>query len=242
MSFQEATAVKQVDSHTYTADFSPSWVIGSVPHGGYVTACFQQVVRRHFATTLLGQNQPNTITLHLEFLRRTQTGPATFKVKDVKLGRQTSTVHVSLAQDGREEVVGYITNSNMTSESGFSGATKWSLHPKPLPISSPSHLDADMDPNWGERREWPFVDFRKATTKIRSWFPKQGQHSLACLDMWYCFKDEQSTFTNESLGYVLDTFPQIIESYVMGGLDTYGVDFEVKYSPEEQKEIMKERG
>ena len=238
--FAQATKVKQIDSHTYEADFSPEWVIGTVPHGGYVTACFQTVVRKHFDTTLRKQRQPHTITLHLDFLRRTQVGRAIFKVKDVKLGRQTTTVHVALIQDDREEVVGYINNANMTSETGVTYPTDWHLHPKAAPADF-SAMEADTDPNWGERKEWPFVEFRKATTKIRSWFPRQGQHSQACLDMWYCFKDPNSRFTNESLGYVCDSFPQIVEAYILGNLDPYSVDFERKYSQEQQKKILNHR-
>lgn len=173
--FAEATACTQIDANTYRTHFAPDWVIGSVPHGGYVTSCFLQVVQTHFVTTLKKQNQPHTITLHLDFLRRTQTGPAEFKVKDVKLGRQTSVVHVTLTQDGREEVVGYFTNSNIPTEKGVTYSTEWKLNPQPLPVSNFEALERDEDPLWGHRREWPFVDFRKATTKIRSWFPRQGK-------------------------------------------------------------------
>jgi hypothetical protein len=236
--FNEATACKQVDAHTYTVNFAPDWVIGSVPHGGYVASSFMRVVRKHFDTTLKRQNQPHTIALHLDFLRRTQVGLATFHVNDIKLGRQTSVIHVTLTQDDREEVVGYITNSNIPTEKGVTYSTNWQLQPQPLPISSFSALKDGSDPLWGERHEWPFVDFRKASTKLRSWFPRQGQRSPASLDMWYCFRDPNSRFTNESLGYVCDTFPQLIEQYILGGLDPYSIEFERRYSQEEQKKIM----
>lgn len=238
MTFEEATSVKQVETHTYTVDFSGDWVIGTVPHGGYVTSCFLAVVRKHFDTTLRKQNQPHTMTLHLDFLRRTQVGLATFKVKDVKLGRQTSIVHVSLEQDGREEVVGYITNSNIATETGVTFSTMWELRPQPLPVSNFSALEVDQDPHWGERKKWPTAEFRKATEHIRTWFPRRGQHSNACLSMWYCFKDPNSRFTNESLGFVCDSFPQIMESYLLGNVDSYSIEFEQKYSQEEQKRII----
>lgn len=230
--------MQQVDSHTYSAYFQEAWTIGTVPHGGYVTSYFQQVVRKHFDTTLQKQKQPHTITLHLDFLRRTQTGPATFRVKDVKLGRQTSIVHVTLTQDDREEVVGYITNSNINTETGFSHPTGWEIHPKP-PATDVSKLDSDADELWGERKEWPFVDFRKVTKQIRSWFPRKGQYSPAIVDQWLCLKDPQDRFTNESLGFVADTFPQIIEGMVLDDLDVYGVEFERKNSKEEQRRLMK---
>lgn len=239
MNFPQATAVQQLSSHTYRADLQENWCIGTVPHGGYVTSILQQVVRTHFDTTLKKQDQPHTLALHLDFLRRTQTGPATFTVKDVKLGRQMSIVHVTLTQDDREEIVGYITNTNLRKESGVSFPTQWSLHPKPLPVADFAAMEAGRDPNWGERKTWPFSEFRKAASHIRSWFPRAGQHSNSCLDMWYTFSDPSVRFTTESLGFVIDTFPQTIEAFVLG-FDPYSVVVEEKYSDDEQRRMMKE--
>lgn len=148
MSFAEATSIKQIDPHTYEIDFSSSWVIGTVPHGGYVTACLMTAVRKHFDTTLRKQDQPHTITLHLDFLRRTETGPATIRIQDVKLGRQTSVVHIALSQGSREEVLGYITNSNMRTETGASFPTTWELHPQPPPVPDFSLLEAGKVSIW----------------------------------------------------------------------------------------------
>lgn len=237
MKIAEATGVQQVDSHTYTADFNDAWSIGTVPHGGYVTSCFQQVVRKHFDTTLRKQNQPHTITLHLDFLRRTQTGLATFTVKDVKLGRQTSVIHVTLIQDDREEVIGVMTNSNLDTESGVSFPTGWQINPPPPPTDV-SKLDCDSDELWGERQEWPFSGFRKVTRQTRSWFPRKGQHSPAIVDMWLSLRDSSDRFSNENLGFVADVFPQIMESYLLG-FDPYSVDFERQHSREEQVKLMK---
>ena len=182
-----------------------------------------RVVSLHFATTLAKQNQPHTVTLHLDFLRRTQIGPATFVVKDVKLGRQTSVVHVTLLQDDREEVVGYITNSNITAEEGVSFDTAWKLQPPP-PKADLSKFDSDQDPNWGERRRWPYADFRKATLNVRSWFPRAGQPAAGVIDEWLSLKNGEN-WTNESLGSVVDTFPQVIETYILGD-DPYSIDSE----------------
>lgn len=182
-----------------------------------------RVVSLHFATTLAKQNQPHTVTLHLDFLRRTQIGPATFVVKDVKLGRQTSVVHVTLLQDDREEVVGYITNSNIATEEGVSFSTAWKLQPAPPPADL-SKFDSDEDAHWGERKQWPFADFRKATLNVRSWFPRAGQPAAGLVDEWLSLKNGEN-WTNESLGSVVDTFPQVIETYVMGD-DPYSIDNE----------------
>ncbi|KAI9704294.1 MAG: hypothetical protein M1836_007155 [Candelina mexicana] len=209
--FAEATSVEPIDTHNYSANFPDDWCIGSVPHGGFVTSVFLQVASTHFQTTLSMQNHPHTITLHLEFVRRTQVGAATFHVKDVKLGRQTSTIHVSLTQDNREEVVGYITNSNIHTETGPTYSTRFSLLPPSYPADN-SKFNANQDALWNEQIKMPFAEFRKASTKVRFFFPREGQRSRSIADEWICFRNGDG-FTNESLGYVADTWPQIVEFF-----------------------------
>jgi acyl-coenzyme A thioesterase PaaI-like protein len=169
-------------------------------------------VRTHFATSLAKQNQPHTIALHVEFLRRTQAGPATFKVGDVKLGRQTSIVHVSMEQDNRQEVIAYVTNSNIDNESGFSFDTEYKLSP-PVPSVDLAKLENDTDPNWFRLGEMPFARFRKATQKVVFHFPRDGQALKCGADEWLCFSDG-TNFNNSSIGFVADMFPQVIEQHL----------------------------
>lgn len=185
---------------------------GVVPHGGYITSCFLQVAKTHFSKTLSRQNQPHTITLHLEFVRRTEVGPATFKVRDVKVGRLTSTVHISLFQNGREEVIGYLTNSNIPREDGPSYDTRWRLDPPPRPLGSTAALAAGSDAEWLEQKSMPFSKFRKASQNIRFFFPARGQPAPGVADQWMAFRNGER-FTNASLGMVADMFPQIPESF-----------------------------
>lgn len=176
-----------------------------------MTGCILQVVATHFSTALAKQNQPHTIALHVEFLRRTQAGPATFRVDDVKLGRQTSIVHVHMSQDGREEVVAYATNSNIDTEEGVSFDTEYKLVPPPPPVDL-SKLEKDMDQNWRLEENMPFPNFRKASQKVKWYFPREGHVSQSIRDEWICLADG-SNFTNASIGFVVDMFPQIVESY-----------------------------
>lgn len=201
-SWSDGTAVRQLSSHTYEAHFVDDWCIGTVPHGGYVTGTFLQVAKAHFHTTLSAQNQPHTITLHLDFLRRTQEGPALFTVKDVKLGRQTSIIHVKLNQGDRDEVVGYITNSNMNKESGVTFSTDWKLMPPPAPVDL-ALLKQDKDKNWARQMAMPFAFFRKATQKTQFYFPRIGQQKKSSADEWIRLKSGEK-WTNTSLGYVAD--------------------------------------
>ncbi|KAF2098600.1 hypothetical protein NA57DRAFT_39122 [Rhizodiscina lignyota] len=209
--FDKATEIRQVDSHTYSAHFPDEWCIGTVPNGGFITSCFMLVASKHFSTTLAKQNQPHTMTLHLEFMRRTQKGPATFKVKDMKLGRQASVIHVSLVQDGREEVVGYLSNTNMHTEEGASFPTDWEMHPPPLPADH-SKFEKDEDPHWIEQKRMPFAGFRKSSTRMKWFFPRKGQRLRSISDEWVRWSSGEK-FSQESLGFVCDNFPLVVESY-----------------------------
>lgn len=77
-----------------------------------------------------------------------------------------------------------------------------------------SRFEADTDPNWGERKRWPFADFRKATDNVRSWFPRAGQPCAGVIDEWLCLRNGEN-WTNEALGSVVDTFPQVVETFVL---------------------------
>ncbi|KAL8789848.1 MAG: hypothetical protein Q9213_000916 [Squamulea squamosa] len=220
-SFAEATTVKALDSHTYQGHFLDEWCIGNesgrntVPHGGFVTSCFLSAASLHFSTTHAARKQPHTITLHLSFLRRTSIGPALFTIHDVKLGRRTSTVHVSLTQHDNNTdpiVVGYLTQSNLFTEVGISLPTKWSLHPPPLPLLSTHALKADNDPNYTHLPPHRHSPFRKAARRTEFYLPRQGQLAPAMADEWLGLSSGKR-FTQNSLGFVVDQFPQIVEVY-----------------------------
>lgn len=184
-----------------------------------------QVAKTHFSTTLAKQNQPHSITLHLEFVRRTEVGEATFIVRDVKLGRLASTIHISLFQNGREEVLGYFIHANIPLESGPSFETQWALEPKPAPVSLPA-LAVGSDSNWAEQKNMPFAAFRKASQNVRLFFPRRGQPEGSVADEWITLKSDEK-FTNVSLGLVVDMFPQMIEAF-RTDTDPYSVEAKTK--------------
>ena len=183
-----------------------------VPHGGFVTATFLKVAEAHFNGTLSSQKQTHSIALHLDFLRRTQAGNALFTVKDTKLGRQTSVIHVTLSQDDREEVVGYITQSNMITEAGVTFHTNYALHPAPLPVDL-ARLNNDDDEHWARQPEMPFASFRRATLKTQFHFPRNGQLANSMADEWIRLNNGEK-WTNSSLGYVCDMWPMPVEAFL----------------------------
>ncbi|KAL8873749.1 MAG: hypothetical protein Q9174_000835 [Haloplaca sp. 1 TL-2023] len=223
--FARATAVTAIDSHNYLAYFPDEWCIGNVPHGGYVSSCFLSATALHFSTTHASRNQPHTITLHLTFLRRTALGPARFSIRDVKLGRRTSTVHVELTQGDKVTepcVVGYLTQSNLRSETGLSLPTEWSLYPPPVPLSTTNALMEGTDQGW-IRSTGRYPGFRKASQRMKWWVPRRGQLEPGMADEWICWGDG-GRFTQSALGVIIDQFPQVVEIHpftnpVSGGDD-----------------------
>lgn len=243
VTFAEATAVKAVGSHSYEGNFPSDWCIGKgmspppvyileanpspVPHGGVVCANFLAVAKLHFETTLAAQNQPHTIAFHVDFLRRTQSGPCFFTVTDTKLGRQTSIIHISMSQ-GREEVVGYITRSNLITESGLSLDTGFALHPTPPPVELAKLLD-DNDEHWARQPDMPFASFRKASTKLQFHFPRQGQLHKSLGDQWIHLTTGEK-ITNETLGFIADMFAMPVEQ-IRGKENPYEVKASAQAKP-----------
>lgn len=107
--FEQASRIQSLSSHEYGIEVHADFSWGSVAHGGYLFSLLWEVIAEHFRSTLTSYDQPDTIAMHVELLRPVPLGRAEVKVKDVRLGKGSSSVHVSLVQGGKERVVGYAT-------------------------------------------------------------------------------------------------------------------------------------
>jgi hypothetical protein len=85
------------------------------------------------------------------------------------------------------------------------------------------------DQNWVEQKAMPFANFRKASNRVRFFFPRKGQQMKSLTDQWLRFRNGEK-FTNESLGYVADMFPQIVESFTADE-DPYAVKQSIVKDP-----------
>jgi len=75
-----------------------------------------------------------------------------------------------------------------------------------------SDLRSNNDQNWEAAAASPFPAFRKASANIEFYLPRNGQFEKSMTDEWLRFTNGEK-FTMESLGYVADMFPQVVESY-----------------------------
>ncbi|OAL28137.1 hypothetical protein AYO20_09556 [Fonsecaea nubica] len=236
--FADVLPIKQLSSHQYTLTLENEWCIGTVPNGGYTTSAFLMVARTHMSLTHGSRSEPHPVNMHLEFLRRTSVGPAVFTVKDVKLGSRISNLHIVLAQkqehngQWQDQVQGYITMSNIATEQGLSFDTQYQLWPPALPANLALLGTKGRDENYTIRANDPFPAFRRAGQNIQIYLvqphrrrqPGQSGQPRAIVDQWVRFapktpslnpsKNITGRWTNDALGFVVDMFPQIVESYV----------------------------
>jgi hypothetical protein len=211
------------EHHTDTNTLSP------VPNGGYVTSSFLVVARTHMSQTHSTRSEPHAVNLHLEFLRRTSVGDAIFTVQDVKLGSRISNLHITLSQpkhpgdhDLEDKAQGYITMSNIATEEGLSLDTEYSLaSPPALPAHLPTLAGHNLDQNYTIRAADPFPEFRRAAQNIQMFLVrpdrKDSSRPKSINDQWVRFSPNQvpnGRWTNDALGFLVDMFPQIVESYI----------------------------
>lgn len=248
--FAHVLPVKPLESHKYTVNFERNWCIGTVPNGGYTTTAFMLVASKHMQCTHANRKQNNVINLHLEFMRRTAVGEAIFTVKDVKMGSRVSNLHLTLAQKEHDTdklvdvVEGYFTMSDMSAEDGLSLQTGYEIFPKPLPVSL-SDLAQNCDKNYIRRGRDPFADFRRAGQNMMMHLIRPDRRPndfpKALIDQWVLFRPygQNGRHTNDALGFIVDVFPQIIESYVNPDLEEASLGQDL--SKNEADELIKNR-
>ena len=223
--FADFVKVKPLSSHSYAVDLDGDWAIGTVPNGGYTASVFFIIASTHMRTTHPKRSCIHPINVHLQYPRRTSAGPAIFNVRDVKIGSRISNLHMALSQQQEngqwaDEVEGYVTMSNLAQEEGLSLDTQHKLYPPSLPVNLKALEEKGEDENWLTRSKDPFPNFRRAAQHVQfhlmrpSSRPKDRPKSIA--DQWSRFTPykKPGRWTNESLGFVCDMFPQIVESYV----------------------------
>ncbi|SPO07751.1 uncharacterized protein DNG_10446 [Cephalotrichum gorgonifer] len=220
MSFQTATVVTRLTSNTYSVQLSDDWCMGSVPNGGYVASVFLSVIRAHFRGTLAYLDQPDTMSAQLQYLRRTQAGPAVVSIEHLKLGSSTSAIQAVLSQGDRREVQGFFVRTNFSKQTGVSLPATFVesfMSPRPPPIDLAKVERLGEDSNWLLDRDRQHDTFHKAMHNILLHHPRRmadpsivdqwvrfcpGGHSRACVP-----------FPQEALGFVVDVFPMVVDQF-----------------------------
>ncbi|KAF7596981.1 hypothetical protein BBP40_011347 [Aspergillus hancockii] len=230
--FEEAIKVIPLTSHTYSAYLQETWCIGN--------AILYRLATTHFAQS---QESPYRskkilpISFQLTFVRPAYVGPVALTVQEIKLGVRTSTIHVTLSQEGRPKssldplsasaqelkVAGYITVSPEDVDQEGSAVTgNWDLHPSPL-HGSKSNGAVDFDALVANEKDgqWtkiPKVPVVAASQHIDVFSAVPGPNVQArinsTVDQWARFCPGGGTpakWTNEALMYLVDMFPMALD-------------------------------
>jgi acyl-coenzyme A thioesterase PaaI-like protein len=218
----KAIEATSLDSHVYAVHLQGCFAIGTVPNGGYASSTLLQAAHLHLAP----RKQPDTVTVHFEFVNPTEVGPGVVVVEEVKLGRTLSVLHVSLYQRGllphhpwitpgvsRKEIVAYVTNGDIASEQGVSVPTSFLPITPEVPRVDLALLPAGKDALW-QRMALPPGPFGKIRSlqNMEYYVPRAGQPRQDGIDLWMRLASG-GRFTNASLAYVVDAWPYIVEQY-----------------------------
>ncbi|KAK3682194.1 thioesterase-like superfamily-domain-containing protein [Podospora appendiculata] len=224
--FAEATKVERLDAHTYKVHLDERFCIGTVPNGGYTSSCLLAAARVHLAP----RNQPDTLAAHFEYPNRAAVGPAIVAVDEVKLGRQLSTLHLTLWQgDGgghgllpvapwvdpragaRRVVLAYSTHANLRSLAGISlptGYEEGSANAMPPAPGFVAGQGSGGDAEWVESKmpAGATAGYARSLDNWRFFVHRDAPLVPGVLDVWMRLASGER-IAQAALPYVVDSFP-----------------------------------
>ncbi|CAI6287769.1 unnamed protein product [Periconia digitata] len=206
---QEQIGLQQQDSYTYTASYEKEWLIGPVLLGGCVAAMIYSAAEKHFTTTIASLQQPDVLTLHIEFLRPCMALPSAIKITDLKLGKGSSFIQLDLyqTQNGGELkcCTALATSTNFAIQVGPSAKTDVLLSPVPPPLPDFKKVEADQpEDHWiPSKTIGELLPMLKRMTFL---YPSKGQPTPGVIDYWCAF-DKPETFSGAHLAVLSDVAP-----------------------------------
>lgn len=247
--FTDAVKLERLDGNTFRAQLNAGFCIGlgkippprptyckicfianirtAVPNGGYSASCALAAASEY----LRERGQPDTLTVHFEFLNRLSAGPAIITVEELKTGKQLSTLQVILWQgkgmldhapwvtqgETKKGILAIATQANLTKLTGMSVPTGFDeIDPETRPAKPDLEtlLKNKGDDVWKEA-----LVPAAAQTTVRSshnwhmFVPKKGSLSPGVLDMWMCYRNGEKV-TQAAMPYVIDSFPYEMHMYL----------------------------
>ncbi|KAK5992614.1 Thioesterase-like protein TwmA [Cladobotryum mycophilum] len=223
--FSNATKVEKLDSHTYKVNLDEAFCIGKVPNGGYTSSCMLAAASAHLSS----RDQPDTLTAHFEYPNRTSAGPAVVVIEDVKLGKQVSTLHLTLWQGGlldkapwitpsvsRRTVLAYANHINLRTFEGLSLPTGYEgTEAAELPPVPEFELlkKNGADDTWEEQKLPKAAAVQGSLRNWRFFLPRKGPLAPGVLDMWISLASGEP-ITQTTLPYVADSFPFNLHTFL----------------------------
>jgi hypothetical protein len=181
-----------------------------------VSAALHHAAVRHLATTLARINQPDILTLHLDFLRMCTLDELDITVVDLKIGAATSNIQLQLSQQGKLKAIGVATSVNFEKPLGPSAPTGWKLFPPP-PTPKPDFakiLAHEPEENWFPSRS--YGELLQFTRRILTAGSRGGLTVDGMWETWNTFTDTESMNATD-LVLLTDYLPSLSDTLLHNG-------------------------
>ncbi|EFY84289.1 thioesterase family protein [Metarhizium acridum CQMa 102] len=209
--------LSQTSPDTYDISWHVDWTLGLTLHGGCIAAAIHHAAATYLTTnpTLAARNQPDVLSLHLDFLRPCEPRNSTITITPLKVGAAASTLQLQLTQEGKPRVLALVTSTNFDKDLGPTATTAWNLEPPPPPVPDFDRVLAHQpDENWIPGRvvgELIPLTHRKLDLLPRVGFPVDG-----ICDAWHSFvADERMDATY--LALIADSTPSMSDTLLYNG-------------------------
>ncbi|KAK7700139.1 hypothetical protein SLS64_011158 [Diaporthe eres] len=209
--------LKQIAPDTYNASWHQDWTVASTLHGGCVAAIIYHAAARHLTTdpTLVAQNQPDILNLHIEFLRACERLESTVTVSVLKLGAAACTLQLQLSQKGKIRVVALATSINFDRALGPTVPTGWTLLPPPDPKPDFDRVLAHKpDENWIPVQAGGEVI--PLTGRILGLDPRAGFRTEGICDVWNGFVGDER-MDGTYIAMMTDMIPSMTDTLMRNG-------------------------
>lgn len=182
-----------------------------------MAAVIHHAAATHLTTdpTLVAQNQPDILNLHIEFLRACERLESTITVSVLKLGAAACTLQLQLSQKGKIKAFALATSTNFDRHLGPTVPTGWTLLPPCGPIPDFDRILANKpEDNWiPVRVEGEVIPL---TRRILALDPRAGFPTKGVIDNWDGFLgDERMDATYIAL--MTDMIPSMTDTLMRNG-------------------------
>lgn len=168
--------------------------------GGVITAAIHHAAETHLTTdpTLAKLNQPDLLTMHIDFLYPCKPVDSIVTITVLKTGKMACNLRLDVTQDDKLKVTATAVSTNFDVSVGPSHPTSWTLLP-----TAPAKPDLDLiaagkpEPNWVsfciEAEILPIV------TRFVSVVPRTGYRVDGICDYWLGYVDGKVHTTDIAL-------------------------------------------
>ncbi|KAI9713260.1 MAG: hypothetical protein M1820_001247 [Bogoriella megaspora] len=168
-----------------------------------------RAVEHRFSTVHKKLNQPNVLSIQVQFFRLLFPSKAQISFRDIHLGKSASTAQFTVIQNEKDCIAGMV---NLQVLDGYTFKTSWNLAPAPCEASI-GHLSTDSDPRWVSY-QCPYhpEGFRRVQSYVKFFVPLVLKDPTY-LDQWFTPSDPGDTFSNETIGFVADLSLPILDNF-----------------------------